>query len=240
MLKNKKNATDQAKEFMATNWYILWIVILIVFIHNFIVIGEVSDKYDAALEKIDKASKGVVMLDYSGRVVYVDKRSIDATNAGFKSAVSNALRFYLLKDWQTLSKNFTVNQIKTPEDIESNNADIVEFRDNYLIKDKDAFSDYSAYIKMLAYLISTDNMPEKTIATDTVVNSYSVVQNEFNIAITIKTVSSVYLIESDKTVDRAGEIVIKASGVFDPENGTAINPLGIRFKEVKPTYIKKR
>jgi hypothetical protein len=239
MEKNKKAPTDQAKEFMASNWWILWVVILFVFIYDFFVNADISKKYQLALDKIDKASKGVVMLDYSGRVVYVDKRTIDSTNIGFQSAVKNALRFYLIKDWQTLSQNYK-EKINSPEDIERNCPDILEFKNNYLKDVKEANSNYAAYIKTLTYLITTDNLPEKIIATDSKITDYQVNQNTFNITIVVDVAQSVYLIESDKTIDKTGSIEIKATGEFDTENGTPVNPLGIKFTSFKPTYSTKR
>lgn len=239
MEENKKSLLDSGREFMALNWYILWVVILGVFLYIAIVIGDLSEKYSVALEKIDKATKGIVLLDYTGRVIQVDKRTIDSTNTAFQAAVKNALRFYLIQDWQTLSKNYSV-KIKSTDDIETNNPDIVEFRDNYLAHGKQAGSDYLAFIKTLAYLIGSDNLPEKIKASDTTVVSYNVDQNTFDIELRVNVSQSVYLIESDRTVDKTGTIEIKATGEFDPSDGTPVNPLGIRFTSIQPTYLKKR
>jgi hypothetical protein len=237
--KDKKTITEKSSEFMATNWWILWVAIFFNSAYSFYSVNDVALKYTKALEKIDKASKGVVMLDYSGRAIYNDKKMIDALNPGFKAAILNSIRFYSVKDWQTLSNKFS-KSIKSVEDLEAGNQDFVEFKENYLASDGSADLDFLGYEKTLLYLVSTDNLPEKIVPTGARVNSYKVVDNTFEIYVTIDVYQSIYMVESDKTIDRTGVIEVKASGVFDPEAGTPINPLGIRFNSYKPTYLKKR
>lgn len=238
-IETKKSTTESAKEIMATNWWVLWILTLANIVVSLLVLQYYSSRIGELLEQVRSTAKGVVVLDYSGWTAYIDKKTIDSTSVGFKAAVTNALRFYMLKDWQTLSQNFK-EKINTVEELEAKNPDLVEFKENYVDESKDAQLDFLSFEKTLLYLMSTDNLPEKITASGVIVNDYQVKGLEFKILMTINTNLSVYLMESDKSVDRTGKIDIVASGKFDPQNGTAINPLGIKFLSLKPTYLKKR
>ncbi|MDD3743860.1 MAG: hypothetical protein PHX54_09580, partial [Lentimicrobiaceae bacterium] len=88
--------------------------------------------------------------------------------------------------------------------------------------------------------MNTDNLPEKIIPSGVEVTNYEVKGLDFKISIVINVNQSVYLMESDRDVDKTGRIEITAEGRFDPQIGTPINPLGIKFVTLKPTYLKKR
>ncbi len=236
---SKKGATEKAKEIMATNWWVLWIVSLGNIVLSLLVLQYYSTRIGQLLDEVKTTAKGVVVLDYSGWTAYIDKKTIDSTSVGFKAAVTNALRFYMLKDWQTLSRNYS-EKISTIEQLEAKNPDLIEFKENYIDSSKDAKLDFLSFEKTLLYLMSTDNLPEKITASGVTVSDYQVKGLEFKIMMTINVNQSLYLMESDRTVDRSGKIDIVASGKFDPQSGTPINPLGIKFLSLKPTYLKKR
>ncbi|MDD4969857.1 MAG: hypothetical protein PHT07_10560 [Paludibacter sp.] len=238
-LEVKKTATDKAKEIMATNWWVLWILTLANIVLSLLVLQYVSNRVGELLDEVKTTAKGVVVLDYSGWTAYIDKKTIDSTSVGFKAAVTNALRFYMVKDWQTLSRNYS-EKISTIEELEAKNPDLVEFKENYVDSSKEAQLDFLSYEKTLLYLMSTDNLPEKITASGVTVNDYEVKGLEFKMTMTINVNQSLYLMESDRTVDRAGKIDIVVSGKFDPQIGTPINPIGIKFTSLKPTFLKKR
>lgn len=238
-VESKKTAIDDAKEFMAKNWWILWVAILANSIIMLLIWQYLANRIDMVVDEVKTTAKGVVVLDYSGWTAYIDKKTIDSTSIGFKSAVVNALRFYMVKDWQTLSRNFT-EKIGSVEEMEGKNPDLVEFKENYVDKSDAAQQDYLAHEKMLIHLMNTDNLPEKIIPSGVEVTNYEVKGLDFKISIVINVNQSVYLMESDRDVDKTGRIEITAEGRFDPQIGTPINPLGIKFVTLKPTYLKKR
>lgn len=238
-LTSKKTAAEKAKEIMATNWWVLWILTLANIVLSLLVLQFYSTRIGQLLDEVKTTAKGVVVLDYSGWTAYIDKKTIDSTSVGFKTAVTNALRFYMLKDWQTLSRNYS-EKINTVEQLEAKNPDLVEFKEHYMDSSKDAMLDFLSFEKTLLYLMSTDNLPEKITANGVTVSDYQVKGLEFKIMMTINVNQSVYMMESDRTDERTGKIDIVASGKFDPQAGTPINPLGIKFLTLKPTYIKKR
>lgn len=237
---NVKSTATSSSEFMAQNWWILWVVIGLFGMYMFFVLANIEDKYNAVLKKFDESSKGVVMLDYSGRAMYAEKTRLDALNQGFKNAIANALRFYAVKDWSTISHNYK-NQVRTIEELEKSVGDIVEFKENYFSPNApQGLADFDAYEKTLLYLLNNDSLPEKILPNETSIDQYKVNEDAFEIDLSINVLQNIYLLETDKWIDRTGVVKIKATGYFNPSKGTAINPLGITFTSFKPTYLKKR
>lgn len=240
-IEKKQTQGRTIAEFMAINWWVLWMAIGLMACYMYVVLSQISERYEAVLKKFNESSKGVIMLDYSGKTIYVEKTKLDGLNEGFKKAIANALRFYAVKDWYTLTGNYK-NKVKTVEELEKANMQISEFKENFFSdSEPQGLSDFVAWEKTLLFLLNSDNLPEKILPSNVNIDTYKINNDEtFDISITLEVIQNVYMIETDKWIDRSGQIEIKATGYFNPSKGTAINPLGIILSSFKPSYLKKR
>lgn len=237
---DKKDEATKSKEFLSQNWWLLFVSQGLLFFYMWSSLSSIKDKYNEVLQVFKDSSRGVVMLDYSGRAIYTEKTQLDILNPGFKKAIANAIRFYGIKDWNSISKGYK-NKVKTVEELEKSDDMLVEFKENFFnSEDQQGIADFDAFEKTLLYLLNADLLPEKIQPTNATITSYKVDGDKFEIEVLVDVTQNVYLLETDKWVDKTGQIVVKAGGYFNPSKATEINPLGIKFESFKPTYLKKR
>lgn len=242
MVENKKTTWDRSKEFMAKHWYGVWIALVVSTTYSMYASMESKRLWQETVEMVREQSRGVVMLDMSGRPVYAEKQHIGATDGAFKTAIANIVSQYGVTDWSRLTNNFKVQKIGSLKQLESYNPQIVEFEKNYFSEERHpaGVRDVDHMKKTLLYMMSTDELPDIISVHGYQVSDYTIDGDHFTGVISYEVSAKVFIIESAKWEDRSGHIIFDVSGYFEPKFGSAINPLGIYFDVFKPTYMKKR
>ena len=237
---NKKGLIPVVKEFMAINWWIVWVVQVIAAVVVIWVSLNANQKFEQAAQMLQDRSRSVVMLDQQGRPVYQEKSILTPDAPEFQLAIKNIVSHYAITDWQRLSNGFR-NKIRNVEEMKKLNPSLAEFEEEYFSKQLPAgLKGYDVFLKTLLHLMNTDELPEKINILGSRISDYSVRDSHFSMTVVFNIAASIYLIEKDRTVDKQGTIEIKVGGYFEPRYGGTLNPLGLFFDDFSSTFLKKR
>jgi len=243
-IKNRDNISRRITNFLATNLWLIWIVVLLNTVWNISLsmnLNRVSDEVSVEIHKVIKQLKsGVIMMDVLGRPIASKPQVVSATNISFKRAVLNYIKLYGIYDWSILTGNFQ-KDIFSVEDAYKRNERVRIFVDNFFAdKGNPAAQDFFAYLQQSIFSMNQNKLPEKTTIIDEEISSFTVKEGVFTARFTLKMSVSSFDGNTNKYKIEEGFVIIDAIGTINPAEGTPDNLLGIKFTEkYKPTILKK-
>jgi len=190
-----------------------------------------------AVADIEAMSKGVVMLDLSGRPLRAKMANVTSTDPAFKKAIVNYLRTNVYYDWATLTHNYNIT-LRTLKDLYGKNPDIKEFRDQFFSAGSRGQKSYDAYMLNLLNLIAQNKLPNIIKVISVRMVKYDTDREGFEGKLEFRLLTNWYDSATDTWKNREATAIVEVVGHFDPLKGTPVNPLGIRFdRSFVPTIV---
>lgn len=210
-------------------------------------------KQNTILQQMQKdnveANSKVIGLTSDGRLVGIEKTKVDA--ASMQMVIARSIRDSFIVGRRELTKNYTVSNFQTPNDLMLSSDKLKTAFQNYVylgpiesLSDEDkkfqseAAQYYSAYMKYLLMQLNTNNLPHFISVTDMKIVQFVPMQNKFTIRLQLPC--------QTESIDNAGKVLsqmgvneIFAEGMFDVSKGTTDNPFGLKIilKEMKIVEI---
>lgn len=241
MIIDNENFITKAKNFFILNWWTLWLVIVGSMVLTVYLNVQTRIDMNNTMNMLEKNSKGVVMLTYSGVPIYGEKTIIDIQDENFQKSLKSMLQKYLIIDASRLTNDYR-DIPATMEDVFNSNEELKDFAEYYLKAktDVNAFNYMKEHLRVLLALLKEDNLPETITLLKSKIDKYEIKNNEFSVIIYADVKLEYYVSEKKEWERKRGAIKIEASGSFDSSTGDAFNPLGIKINTFKVTYPKKR
>lgn len=244
-VQDKIDLTERIKTFFRLNWWLVWITNVLICYFVYTTTHSMSVQNEQVKTLLEKEVKGVVFVGSNGQVVFGQKQLIDGTDASFKKAVKNILVNYLITDGERLTKSYTIKNIKTVDDVYTNNELLREFHTNFLADKDPAHPEtielFKSMLLGLARAVSQDTIPEQIVPIDSTISNY--IWNDkdqtFEIIINVKANTYVYNSIHNNYDLKEGTIQIRAKGYFDLFHNNNINPLGVQFFDIGLTNASK-
>jgi hypothetical protein len=228
---------ERTNEFLVANQWLLWTMLLAILAWNVYVDVYRNKKLDAATERIEQMSHGVVMLDLAGRPLKTKMTPVTSTDPAFQKAIVNYLKMYTYYDWATLTHNYNY-VLHGLQDLYKRNPDIKEFRDLFFTEGSRGQKQFDAYMLNLLHLIAKNKLPNIIKVISVNIGSYNTSRDGFEAKVEFKVLISWYDAAMDKTISKEGDATVRVAGAFNPLRGSPVNPLGINFdREFNPTLI---
>lgn len=255
----KQNETDSASKFQLVlssiqrnilkNAQFYFIAFLVLYAID---LGIRSDQNEI-LEKMRadnlQTNSKVIGLTVDGRVIGIEKSQLDAAN--MQMVVARAIRDNFIVGRRELTKNYTVSNFQSIDDLLNNSDRLKAAFQSYIyigepasLGDEDkkiqaeAAQYFTSYLKYLLMSLNDNNLPHFISVTDIKVVQFVPDKNRF--AIRIQMPCQTESIGNDgKVVSQYGVNEIYAEGVFDIARGTVENPFGLKIipKEMKIVEI---
>lgn len=241
MIVDNDSFLQKAKNFFILNWWLLWIVIGVSSFMSVKLNMDTNAKVEKTMEAVEKNSKGVIMLTYSGVPIYGDKTIIDIQNEHFKKSLKAMLQKYLIVDAARITNDYR-NTPTTIEEMFNKSEDIMDFNEHFLQAktDKNAFNQMKDHLNVLLSLLKEGNLPETIVLLSSKIDKYEIKNNTFNITVYADVKVEYYLPEIRDWERKRTGLKIEATGKFDSALGNPFNPLGIKIDAFQVTYPKKR
>jgi hypothetical protein len=177
------------------------------------------------------------MLSPTGTVILQKRTVITEYSKPFQKAVAKILATHLIASGSQLTNGYN-NVPANIRDLVMNYPPFKEFYENFLTESGKI--DFARYARIILSLINQDNYPDEISILGVNINSFDVTKKGFDITVGVDVYTQSYLVEQNKVVKGRGTITINASGYFDPQKGSIINPLGVMFTKLNVTVLKKR
>ncbi len=239
----QESGFGKLKNFLFTNWFLIWVVILLNVLFSALVLSENKDvvsEYKKGLKKMQDISKRVILMGVDGRVIEAKMQPLYANTPGFKEAVAKTLDYYFIWDWESITNGYKL-KINNLGDFYKKSKKLQELVNNYLDKKHapQGYKDVELYFKYLINLLNTNKLPEVIKVLGYNISRYDVDRNRFLIDVYFPVMIKYYKIEEDRYYSKEGTIYMKVAGEFDPSRGNAINPLGLLITGFQARYVTK-
>jgi len=198
---------------------------------------------------VAESYRGVVGLTTDGRVINIDKTQVDAEN--LKAIILRTLRDNFIVSRKELTKNYSVSNLQTEEDVLRNSPRLQAAFDDYiwlgdpatlspedLAFQKESTQYFMSYIGWLLINFNTNNLPHFITITDAVTTDFKPDKNKFGIRLQLPCQTQ-SVDNAGRQIDQYGVSEIYAEGMFDITKRTATNPFGLKIilKDMKIVQI---
>ena len=203
------------------------------------------------LDNLQSNSK-VIGLTTDGRVIGIEKTQVDAAN--LQIVVARAIRDNFIVGRRELTKNYTVSNFQSIDDLLKNSDRLRGAFDDFiylgepskLSEEDKAFQTqaaqyFTSYLKYLLMELNENNLPHFISVTEMKVVQFIPDKNKFSIRIQLPCQTE-SIGNDGKVVSQFGVNEIYAEGVFDVAKGTPENPFGLKIipKEMKIVQIQPK
>lgn len=228
------------------------IVFLVLFAIDLMQRSSMVDTLEAMRKDNLEANNKVIGLTIDGRVIGIEKTKVDAAN--MQTVVARAIRDSLIVGRRELTKNYTVSNFSSVDDLLNNSDRLKSAFTNYIYmgepeklseEDKqfqaEAAQYFTSYLKYLLMSINDNNLPHFISVTDMNVVQFVPDKNRFTIRLQLPCQTE-SVGNDGKVIPQQGVNEIYAEGVFDVAKGTHENPFGLKIipKEMKIVEISPR
>jgi len=229
--------------FFGKNWkYLFWGMIVAI-----VIIAWELHSITAQMEEL-KAS----IYDNNGKVVLTttDGRAIKVVKTPLKAeylkqyAISVFVNNFIVSRSE-LTEGFSRANITTYKDVLEASKSLGNIYLYFLDtksqseESKRSVGQFISYIQWLINAVARDKLPEYINIVDYTVNSFEYNGNKYSIDIYIKVATNSWILSQGRYQNERGQVRIKATGDFDLERSSDVNPYGMRIDSFEIEMVTK-
>lgn len=243
---NNDNFYDKANTFLKTNWWLLWIAIVVQTVIVITIAFGVDSKVDKVLAKVEKSNLGVILMSKDGRAAKTGKTFLNIKQEGFKNHLLTIIEKYIILDANRVIGNAeNSTSILDANDLYVKNKTIKEFGEKFcdLSSNKKVVKQFEHHLKTLLGLLNSDELIEdiEVIESRTTIEKYvPKSEKEFEMVVTFTVKTQYYLKEQRQWKNGRGAIKVIFHGEIDDDLSGFANPFGIKPTYFSVTYPRKR
>ena len=174
--------------------------------------------------------------DNNGKVV------LTTTDGRAIKVVKTPLKAEYLKQYaiSVFVNNFIVSRSELTEGFSRSNI-YLHFLDtkSQSEESKRSVGQFISYIQWLINAVARDKLPEYINIVDYTVNSFEYNGNKYSIDIYIKVATNSWILSQGRYQNERGQVRIKATGDFDLERSSDVNPYGMRIDSFEIEMVTK-
>lgn len=230
----KFNTSEYISDFLKKNWFLLWIVLLIITVFNIFIYFDFQKTSSKLTKAIQKEQKMVIMLNPSGNIIPIKKTYLSYYSKPYQNVLAKTLIDGLIIDGEKAT--FGGNKFPTAKQLVFGNQDIKTFFEKYL--DKNAKIEYVKYLRIILSLINQQNYPDTISILNYNVENYKIRNHKFFITVNVNVIATFINPITYKVSQEQANILINANGYFEPDKTNEYNPFGIIFTDIKASILK--
>lgn len=232
------------------NIIIYFSIFAVMELYNSVQVGQQNDVIAEMKQTVVESYRGVIGLTTDGRVINIEKTQVTADQ--LKDNIIRTIRDNFIVSRKELTKNYSVSNIQTEEDILKNSPRLQTAFDEYIwLGEQDKLSPedqafqkesvqyFMSYINWLLINFNTNNLPHYITITDAQATDFRPEKNRFSIRIQLPC-QSTSIDNGGNRVEQYGVNEIYADGMFDVSKRTVNNPFGLKLilRDMKIVQIR--